>query len=93
LILIQHILLTLLLKKDKDSPSTSTAKSSRRDSLNERVVNAQSSSYEQEQQQTQPQNALQSAPIQSPPIHQMMQPQHFPEPIKQEPVRSPNTNK
>jgi hypothetical protein len=60
-------------------------------------VNAQSSSYEQEQQQTpstqsQPQNASQSAPIQSPPIHQMMQPQHLQEPIK-EPVRSPNTNK
>lgn len=74
---------------DKDSPSTSTAKSSRRDSLNERVINAQSSSYEQEHQQT-PHEII--APIQSPPIHHMMQPHLQQEANKQElPARTPNS--
>lgn len=70
--------------KDKESPSTSTAKSSRRDSLNERVMNHPSSSLEQE-----PAHHGPAVPIQSPPIHHMMQ-----DASKQElPVRSAGSNR
>jgi hypothetical protein len=90
------IQLPLPSETDKDSPNTSTAKSSRRDSLNERVINTQNPSYS-ENEPTPPNQYHQQAyqqhapnvPIQSPPIHHMMQ-QHQPE-IKQElPVRTSN---
>lgn len=59
--------LILFIQLDKDSPST--AKSSRRDSLNDRVMmNAQN--FEVEPIQS---NHLPNVPIQSPPIHMMQQ--------------------
>lgn len=79
-------------RADKDSPNTSTAKSSRRDSLNERVVNAQNSSFS-EPEPTPPnlyQQSLQhvpNVPMQSPPIHHMMQ-QHLQDMKQELPVRT-----
>lgn len=58
---------------DKDSPNTSTAKSSRRDSLNERVINAQTLSYEQEPTPSNQQQHASNIPTQSPPIHHSIQ--------------------
>ncbi|CRK96255.1 CLUMA_CG009681, isoform A, partial [Clunio marinus] len=81
---------------NKDSPNTSTAKSSRRDSLNDRVIIAQNSSYSEAEPT--PPNHYQQAPhhlpnipIQSPPIHHMMQQQH--QEVKQDlPVRAGNNH-
>jgi hypothetical protein len=63
---------------DKDSPNTSTAKSSRRDSLNDRVMIAQNSSFSEPEPTPPnyhqlPMHHAPTVPMQSPPIHNMMQ--------------------
>ena len=76
---------------DKDSPNTSTAKSSRRDSLNERVISTHNLSFTEQElappqlQYHQNMQHQSQHPLQSPPIHHMMQD------MKQElPVRTSN---
>lgn len=78
---------------DKDSPNTSTAKSSRRDSLNERVISTHNLSFTEQElappqlqyHQNMQHQSQHTIPLQSPPIHHMMQD------MKQElPVRTSN---
>lgn len=64
---------------DKDSPNTSTAKSSRRDSLNERVISTHNLSFNEQElappqlQYHQNMQHQSQVPLQSPPIHHMIQ--------------------
>lgn len=71
--------MTYLIKLDKESPSTSTAKSSRRDSLNERVINTQIPTQgEIEAISSKQSQHVPIVPVQSPPIHHLQDKQELP---------------